>query len=138
MWRPHSLRWCLNVAFRFARADNASRTKAGKAFGLRSHKYSCLMFIYSVALHDFSILLPNFAMMSSHSPALSFSFLLSRFIGRARICVSSDAHMLGHFLIVFHIKQPCLMWSCTGTAHVKISGQLGLGRGKADTCLPYK
>ncbi len=67
------------VAFRFAKADNASCTKAGKALGPRSHKYSCLMFIYSVALQDFSILLPNFAMMSSHSPALSFSFLLSRF-----------------------------------------------------------
>ncbi len=69
--------------------------------------------------------------------SLSPSFSLG-FIGRARICMSSDAHMLGHFLIVFHIKQPRLMWSCTGTAHVKISGQLGLGRGKADTCLHYK
>lgn len=127
------------VAFRFAKADNASCTKAGKAFAPRSHKYSCLMFIYSVALQDFSILLPNFAMMSSHSPALSLSPSFSLgFIGRARICMSSDAHMLGHFLIVFHIKQPCLMWSCTGTAHVKISGQLGPGRGKADICLPYK
>ncbi len=126
------------VPFRFAKADNASCTKAGKALGPRSHKYSCLMFIYCVALQDFSILLPNFAMMSSHSPALSFSFLLSRFHRESPYLyvlrcthARSFPHCLPH-------KAARLMWSCTGTAHVKISGQLGLGRGKADTCLPYK
>ncbi len=126
------------VAFRFAKADNASCTKAGKpmVLDLINTAVSCLSTVLHYRTSPSSYLtLPwcHLTLPLSLSPSFSLGF-----IGRARICMSSDAHMLGHFLIVFHIKQPCLMWSCKGTAHVKISGQLGLGRGKADTCLPYK
>lgn len=142
MCRPCVFLWCLNVGdCCFPGLPEQIMRPAQKlgrpsVLDLINTAVSCLSTVLHYRTSPSSYLtLPwcHLILPLSLSPSFSLGF-----IGRARICMSSDAHMLGHFLIVFHIKQPCLMWSCTGTAHVKISGQLGLGRGKADTCLPYK